>query len=81
MTDIDNLEQRLYDIRRDPKQMENIADNNKDICKTLRNRIWTEAGGSPPKYDIVRRGHDWYEYPDIYDPTTLSAKRLRQRYT
>ena len=80
MTDIDGTEERLYDIRRDPTQHEDIAEENPELCKSLRERIWNEAEGDIPRYDIVRKGHAWYEYPDIHDPTTALGEILRKRY-
>ena len=36
----------------------------------MRERIWNEAKGDIPQYEIVRKGHDWHEYPDIHDQTS-----------
>ena len=80
LTDIDGTEERLYDLQKDPTQHVDISEENSDLCKSLNERIWKKADGDIPRYEIVRKGHDWYEYPDIYDPTTSVAKRLRERY-
>jgi len=80
MTDIDGTAEKLYDVRKDPTQHEDIAKKNKDLCKSLRKRIWDEADGDIPRYEIVRKGHEWYEYPDIHDPTTSLGEVLRKRY-
>jgi len=79
MTDIYGTEERLYDVKDDPKQMLNIAGENGGICETLRKRLWDEMGGDPPRYKILREGHEWYEYPDVYDPTSAISKKIRDR--
>jgi hypothetical protein len=80
MTDIEGTEERLYEIRKDPKQHEDISEGNPGLCKSLRARIWNEADGDIPRYELVREGHDWYEYPDIHDPTTTLGEVLRKKY-
>ena len=39
MTDIEGTEERLYDIRKDPKQHVDIASSSPDLCKVLKKRI------------------------------------------
>jgi arylsulfatase A-like enzyme len=80
MTDIDKTEERLYDTTTDPNENEDIAASNTQICRRLRERLWDEIGGDPPTYEIIRQGHEWYEYPDIHDPTgTFSQKLIAER--
>ena len=79
MCDIEVSEERLYDVKLDPKQMTNIAESEPDICEMMRNRLWDEMGGEPPRYEILREGHEWYEYPDVYDPTSDASKNLLKR--
>jgi arylsulfatase A-like enzyme len=84
MTDIGRTQEKLYDIRVDPEEMDDIAASMPEVCSRLRKRLWDEAGGEPPSYDVIRQGHEWYEYPDIHDPTgkfseTLIAKRDARR--
>ena len=80
MTDIEKTREKLYDIRVDPKETVDISTSKPEICEKLRARLWKEVGGEPPRYDVIRTGHEWYEYPDIHDPTgsfseTMIAKR------
>lgn len=79
MTDIDGAEERLYDIKNDPKQMVDISEENGDACRSIKKELWDEMGGDPPRYEIMRKGHEWYEYPDVYDPTSAISKRIRER--
>jgi arylsulfatase A-like enzyme len=79
MTRIGGDEEMLYDLRRDPKQMVNIADEEHDACGLMRKRLWGEMGGDPPLYEIMREGHEWYEYPDMYDPTSDASVRLLEK--
>jgi len=79
MTDIDGTEERLYDVRSDPGQKVDIAGENGDVCGMMKERLWGEMGGDPPRYEIMRDGHEWYEYPDVYDPTTDASRRLLEK--
>jgi arylsulfatase A-like enzyme len=79
MTDIDGAQEKLYDVKRDPKQMVNIAEENGNVCRSIKNLLRDEMGGDPPRYEIMREGHEWYEYPDVYDPTSTISKRIRDR--
>jgi arylsulfatase A-like enzyme len=79
MTDIDGDQEKLYDVKKDPKQMVDIAEENGDVCRSIKNLLWDEMGGDPPRYEIMREGHEWYEYPDVYDPTSTISKRIRER--
>jgi arylsulfatase A-like enzyme len=79
MTDIERTRDKLYDIRTDPKEMTNIASEHPEVCKKLRERLWEEAGGDPPMYDVIRHGHEWYEYPDIHDPTGTFSESLVEK--
>ena len=76
MTDLERTGEKLYEIRRDPKERENIASAHPEVCERLRKRLWDEMGGDPPSYDVIRSGHEWYEYPDIHDPTGTFSKTL-----
>jgi arylsulfatase A-like enzyme len=79
MTDIEKTQEKLYDIKNDPNENINIASEKPEICKRLQKRIWAEAGGSLPIYDVIRHGHEWYEYPDIHDPTGKLSKTLIEK--
>jgi hypothetical protein len=79
MTNIEKTQEKLYDIKDDPKENINIAPKKPGICKRLRKRIWAEAGGTLPIYDVIRQGHEWYEYPDIHDPTGTFSKTLIEK--
>jgi len=80
MTDNEKKMEKLYDLEADPFEKYDISNEHPDICKRLRQRIWNEAGGDPPIYDVIRQGHEWYEYPDIHDPRgTFSESLKRQR--
>jgi arylsulfatase A-like enzyme len=79
MTRIGGDEEMLYELRRDPKQMVNIADEEHDACGLMRERLWGEMGGDLPLYEIMREGHEWYEYPDMYDPTSDASVRLLEK--
>ena len=76
MTDIDNTEEKLYDTATDPKETNDVASSNPGVCRRLSKRLWDEAGGDIPRYEVIRQGHDWYEYPDIHDPTGTFSKTL-----
>ena len=45
----------------------------------MHKRLWDEMGGDPPRYEIMREGHEWYEYPDIYDPTSDASMKLIEK--
>jgi hypothetical protein len=79
MTDIDGTEERLYDVKRDPGQTRNIASESGDVCGMMKDRLWGEMGGDPPRYEVMREGHEWYEYPDVYDPTTDASRKLLEK--
>ena len=79
MTDNERTQEKLYDIRADPKEMNDISGDNPETCRRLRRRIWDEMGGDPPIYDVIRHGHEWYEYPDIHDPTGTFSKSLIEK--
>ncbi len=80
MTDLDGTEERLYDRENDPKQSNNIASEYKEVCEELKGVLWAEMENDPPNYDIVRRGHEWYEYPDLHDPRSQISKKLRKAF-
>jgi len=79
MTDLDNIQEKLYDVQGDPKQMENIAGEEPGVCEELRRRLWQEMDDDPPRYEIMREGHGWYEYPEVYDPTSEASKKILER--
>ena len=79
MTDNEKTSEKLYDIQKDPKETEDISKENPDVCKSLRERIWREAEGDPPIYDVIRQGHEWYDYPDIHDPKGTFSKSLIEK--
>jgi arylsulfatase A-like enzyme len=79
MTDIERTSEKLYDIKNDPKEMNNIASEHPDLCNKFRERLWDEASGDLPLYDVIRHGHEWYEYPDIHDPTGTFSESLTEK--
>ena len=80
MTDVDVSEEKLYDVRADPRCMTDISAGNRDVCKTLRKKLWKEMDDDPPMYRMFREGHEWYEYPDVYDPTSQISQSLRSKH-
>jgi len=52
----------LYDLRKDPRQQNNIADSNKALVKKLFSRIIADAGGPFPDYTrlLKDRSERWY---------------------
>ena len=79
MSYLDGTQEKLYDLRNDPEQTRNIADERREVCETMHRRLWDEMGGDPPQYEVMREGHEWYEYPDIYDPTSDAPHKLLKR--
>jgi arylsulfatase A-like enzyme len=79
MTDIDGTEERLYDLKRDPGQTIDVSGDSPEVCSMMKGRLWEEMGGDAPLYEIMREGHEWYEYPDVYDPTTDASRRLLEK--
>ncbi len=79
MSYLDGTQEKLYDLRNDPEQTTNIADERREVCETMHRRLWDEMGGDPPQYEVMREGHEWYEYPDIYDPTSDAPHKLLKR--
>jgi len=79
MSDLDGAQEKLFDLKNDPKQTTNVARDNGDVCEAMRRRLWDDMGGDPPRYQIMREGHEWYEYPDIYDPTTDASRKLLEK--
>ena len=79
MTDNEKTMEKLYDIKADPKEKQEISNEHPEICNRLRERIWREAKGDPPIYDVIRHGHEWYEYPDIHDPKGTFSKSLVEK--
>jgi arylsulfatase A-like enzyme len=79
MSYLDGTQEKLYDLKHDPEQMTNIADDNRQVCKAINGRLWAEMGGDPPQYEIMREGHEWYEYPDLYDPTSDASRKLLEK--
>jgi len=79
MTHIDGTPEKLYDLRRDPKQTENIASREPDICKAMHDRLWKEMGGEPPRYNITRENHEWYELPDVHDRAYIELRKSQER--
>jgi hypothetical protein len=81
MTDNEEAKEKLYDIKADPKEMDDISSAKPKTCRRLRKRIWYEMGGDPLIYDVIRHGHECYEYLDIHDPTgTFSKSLVEKRY-
>lgn len=39
-----------------------------------------EMDNDPPNYDIVRSGHEWYEYPDLHNPMSQISESLRKKF-
>jgi arylsulfatase A-like enzyme len=77
MCSIDGLLEKLYDLEKDPDQMKNISNEDQEVCQRLQKQLWTEMNGNPPEYEIIRRGHEWYDYPDLYDPSSDSPLKPR----
>ena len=46
---------QLYDLKQDPGEERNIAQQNETIVKRMYDRILQDAGGSIPNYDIKWR--------------------------
>ena len=80
MTDVDVSEERLYDLREDPGCMTDISGSYEDVCKELKIKLWGEMDDDPPMYRMFREGHEWYEYPDVYDPTSRISQSLRSKH-
>ena len=80
ITNLEGTEERLYDRKKDPKQMNNIAKGNQGVCSQMKKILWNEMDNDPPDYDIVRKGHEWYEYPDLHDPMSQISERLRKTF-
>ncbi|TRO54649.1 sulfatase [Candidatus Bathyarchaeota archaeon] len=79
MTDNEKTMEKLYDITKDPMENHDISKEHPEVCKRLRERIWKEAKGNIPIYDVIRHGHEWYEYPDIHDPTGTFSESLKKK--
>ena len=79
MTDNEKKSEKLYDIRVDSEEKTDISKEDPEICRRLRKRIWSEIGGDPPIYDVIRHGHEWYEYPDIHDPKGTFSRSLIEK--
>ncbi|MFQ6076849.1 MAG: sulfatase, partial [Candidatus Bathyarchaeia archaeon] len=73
ISDLDGNQAMLFNVQADPKQHNNIADEEPEVCKKMYKRILHDADGPLPHYDTRREGHAWYEYPDLYAP---NAPRL-----
>jgi len=69
ISDLDGKQTRLFDVQADPKQLNNIADEEPEVCKKMHKRILYDADGPLPHYDIRREGHAWYEFPDVHGPS------------
>ncbi|RLI04437.1 hypothetical protein DRO22_03935, partial [Candidatus Bathyarchaeota archaeon] len=52
---------RLHDLREDPEQRENIAQEKLEICEKMYKRILSDAGGVLPRYRIRRPDLPWYD--------------------
>jgi len=68
ISDLDGKQARLFELREDPGQRSNLADEKLEVCQEMYRRILSDADGSLPRYEIRREGHAWYEYPDVYAP-------------
>jgi len=58
-SDLDGQQAKLFDLRRDPKQNINIADENPDICSRMYKRILNDADGPLPHYTRIA-GYPWF---------------------
>ena len=76
-TNVEETEERLYYVVDDPEQNINIAKNERKICTSMKELLWKEMGGEPPRYEVFRKNHEWYEYPDVYDPTSQISQQIR----
>ncbi|MCW4020264.1 MAG: sulfatase [Candidatus Bathyarchaeota archaeon] len=61
IANLDGGDVRLYDLREDPEQRRNIADQKPDVCGKMYKRVLTDAGGSLPHHQIRRPGLPWYD--------------------
>ena len=68
ISDLDGKNAKLFDVHTDPKQNDNIASEKPEVCAEMFGRILGDAGGSLPHHDVRRKGHAWYEYPDVSAP-------------
>ncbi len=51
----DGHEPRLFDLKEDAGQFNNLADQNPELVKELYNRILKDAGGSLPQFDLPKK--------------------------
>jgi len=61
IANLDGGDARLYDLREDPEQHENIAEEKTEICEKMYKRVLSDAGGALPHYQIRRPGLPWYD--------------------
>jgi len=80
ITNVEKSEERLYNVIDDPRQNVNIAETEREACAFMRKLLWDDMEGDPPIYEVFRKNHDWYEYPDIYDPISQISQRIREEY-
>ncbi len=52
---------RLYDIRQDPAQHDNIAKEKPQICEKMFRRVLGDAGGFLPHFQLRRPNTPWYD--------------------
>jgi arylsulfatase A-like enzyme len=69
ISDFDGENTKLYDVQTDPEQRIDVADRESTVCQKMYKRILNDAGTPLPHYEIRRKGHSWYEYPDVYAPS------------
>jgi len=65
VSDLDGGQAKLFDVQADPEQRNNIAEQRPDVCSKMYKRILHDADGPLAHYDERRKGHAWYEYPDV----------------
>ena len=58
ISDLDGKQARLFDLQEDPKQCNNVADKQLDICEKMYRRILKDSNGFIPHYDTRREGHE-----------------------
>jgi len=61
ISDVNGGRAKLYDLREDPEQHYDIAEEKPDVCREMYKRILTDAGGPIPHYEIRRDELRWYD--------------------
>jgi arylsulfatase A-like enzyme len=57
----DGAEARLYDMEKDPEQLQDIAAGEPEVCGKMFERVLADAGGPLPNYPLLRYwATEWY---------------------